>query len=501
MRRLFKAAMIVTFFSVATRALGFVLRIVLSRYLGAELLGAYQVAMSVLGVLMTIVCSGLPLVVSRSVAYKRSVGDRKGANKSVTAGLVIAVSLSVIISIVLFAFPNILNLMFTSKTTTLIVLFSLPGLIASGVYSILRSALWGEKHFFAISFTEFFEQIVRIVLCFILFSPLILPKLDFGVKASLSLSLACIASCLLVVAIYFGLKNGLARPKGAFGPIIKSSAPITALRTVSSLVSSLISIIIPLRLMQFGYSSSEAMAQFGMLMGMAFPLIMIPGTFISSIAVTLVPEISSKTDNIDNEGVKFDKTSLKNHINMGLNVSIIISAILLPALITLGKPICKILFGSSEAGKYVSAGAILMLPMGINQISSSMLNSLGLEIKSLKNYVCGAIPLILSVLFLPKFLGSYAMIVGMGSMAIVTGGLNLKMLKDRDLLLPSYKKTLFISLAFAAVCCLLGHLVFACFSAFASTFISCAVSGILSTLAMGILYLVFNVAQVRLFLV
>ena len=106
-------------------------------------------------------------------------------------------------------------------------------------------------------------------------------------------------------------------------------------------------------------------------------------------------------------------------------------------------------------------------------------------------------------MFAARFRSSsaYAMIVGMGSMAIVTGGLNLKMLKDRDLLLPSYKKTLFISLAFAAVCCLLGHLVFACFSAFASTFISCAVSGILSTLAMGILYLVFNVAQVRLFLV
>ena len=79
MQRLFKATIIVTFFSVTTRALGFILRIILSRFLGAEQLGHYQVAMSIFGVLMTLVASGLPLVVSRNVAYNKSIKDDKKA--------------------------------------------------------------------------------------------------------------------------------------------------------------------------------------------------------------------------------------------------------------------------------------------------------------------------------------------------------------------------------------------------------------------------------------
>ena len=75
MKGLFKATLIVTIFSVLTRAMGFVLRIILSRVLGAEILGYYQVAMSVFGVLLTLVASGLPLVVSRTVAYKKQVQE------------------------------------------------------------------------------------------------------------------------------------------------------------------------------------------------------------------------------------------------------------------------------------------------------------------------------------------------------------------------------------------------------------------------------------------
>lgn len=48
MKRLVKAVAIITIFAVLTRALGFVLRIYMSRKMGAELLGIYQVAITVL---------------------------------------------------------------------------------------------------------------------------------------------------------------------------------------------------------------------------------------------------------------------------------------------------------------------------------------------------------------------------------------------------------------------------------------------------------------------
>lgn len=501
MRKLFRAALIVTIFSVLTRALGFVLKIILSRKLGAEMLGHYQVAMSIFGVLMTLVASGLPLVVSRTVAYKKTINDDKGAYSSVTAGLVVTLTISVAVSVVIWAFPELLNLIFRQNNTTSIVLLTLPGLIASAIYCVLRSALWGNKHFFAISFTEFFEQIVRIVLCFILFSGAILPNMDLGDKAALSLSLACIASATLVVIIYFGLKYRLASPKGALKPLLKSSTPITGLRTVSSLVSSLIALIIPLRLRLYGYTASEAMAQFGMATGMALPLITIPGTLISSLAVTLVPEISSKTDNIDDKSKTRDLAALKSHIKLGINLSTLISLILFPAFFVLGRPISQLLFGSAEPGKYISAAAILMLPQGISQITSSMLNSIGLELKSLKNYAVGAVFLFLSIFFLPKYIGTYAMVVGMTALSTTTAIMNLAMLKKRGLIERGYPMFVACCLTVALVSSLAGYMVHGLLTSLISGALATILSAIIITIIMLTLAIIFNLAGIRGFLV
>lgn len=501
MSRLFKATMIVTIFSVLTRALGFVLRIILSRALGAESLGYYQVSMSVLGVLMTLIASGIPLVISRSVANKKASGEQLSAYKTTTAGLIVSLVLSVIVCLVIYLFPQVLNLIYKQNLTTSIVFFALPSLIFSAVYCALRSALWGDKHFFAISFTEFFEQVVRIILCFVLLYFPVLTNIGLAEKAALSLSIACLLSGLLVVIIYYALKQKLVWPKGHIKPLIKASTPITALRTISSVVSTLISIIIPIRLAKFGFSSSQAMAEYGTMMGMAFPLIMIPGTLIGSLAVTLVPEISSKTDNIDQKHGSIDLKGLKSHVSLGFNMSALIAAILLPAFIVLAEPICQILFNSKEAGEYVQKAAILMIPMGLSQISSSMLNSIGLELKSLIGYVVGASLLFVSIYFLPKYIGTNALIVGMGVLWISTLVFNICMLKKRKLLDSSFLKTIGLVLVFSLFAGLLTWFIYRLLISFCGLIISTCVCGIISVVSMILLYWIFDVAGFKGFLV
>ena len=168
MQKFFKAVAFVTIFSVLTRALGFFLRIYLSRVMGAETLGAYQVAMSIFGVLMTLISSGLPLVVSRNVAYFNNQQNLTKTNKNITAGLIICVAISVVVCVLLAVCPNILKVFVKSQESVEIILILLPALVASAIYAILRGGLWGKKCFFTISFTEFFEQVVRIILCIIL---------------------------------------------------------------------------------------------------------------------------------------------------------------------------------------------------------------------------------------------------------------------------------------------------------------------------------------------
>ena len=67
-KSLFKAVFIITVFSISTRLLGFLLKIFLSRQIGAEGLGIFQVALSIAMIFITLVSSGLPLIVSKKTA-------------------------------------------------------------------------------------------------------------------------------------------------------------------------------------------------------------------------------------------------------------------------------------------------------------------------------------------------------------------------------------------------------------------------------------------------
>lgn len=493
MNKLFKAMFCVTFFSVATRALGFLLKIYLSRKLSSELLGSYQVAMSIFGVLMTLVSSGIPVVLSRNVSYYHGQKNKKAIGSIVSSGLILTAIICAVVSLLVTLFPSITNWLFTSTASTQMLYILLPGLVFSSIYEVLRGALWGEQKFFAISFTEFFEQIARIIIIVILFETSFV-SISPTNKTALSLSLACILSSILVLIIYFKNKGTLANPKFEFKKLVKTSTPITAIRTISSLMSSVIAVIIPIKLMDFGYSSSEALSEFGIIMGMTFPLIMIPSTLISSLAVTIIPGISEQSNDIDSGNLK-DTRVLKSKVNFAVKTAIVFSMILIPTFISLGVPLCNFIFNNSKAGIYLSYSAVAMLPLGVSQITSSILNAIGLEIKSLKHYAFSSLLLVLAIIILPKYIGTYSLIIGYILMSVSTSFFNISMLKKRDLIDFTFSKTIITMSTISVFSALLSYFMFQLFS---TNFILALIIAIITSFAStGVLILTMNIANFK----
>ena len=492
MNKLLKAMFCVTFFSVATRALGFLLKIYLSRKMSPELLGSYQVAMSIFAVLMTFVSSGIPVVLSRNISYYYGQKDKKAIGSTVSSALIITGAICVFVSAIILFFPDFLNKIFTSNASTQMLMILLPGLIFSSVYEVMRGALWGQKKFFIISFTEFIEQVARIIIIALLFETSII-SLSPTNKTALSLSIACIISSIIVMIIY--IKNGgrLASPKYEFKKLFKTSTPITAVRTISSAFSSIIAIVIPIKLMDFGYTSSEALSEFGIIMGMTFPLLMIPATLNGSLAVTMIPSISEQSNDFDNMKIK-NTEILREKINFALKITAVFSTILLPVYLALGVPICRFIFNNIKAGIYLSASAFVMLPLGISQITSSILNAIGLELKSLKNYIISAIFLILAIFFLPKYIGTYALILGYFLMSVVSSVCNIKKKKKRKILDNSFIKVVILMVAISILCGLLGHFVF---NLIKNYIIGLFASGTIVCVCMAILIYTFNIADFK----
>lgn len=442
---------------------------------------------------MTLVSSGIPVVLSRNVSFYHGKKDSRSIGSIVSSGLILTGFICLIVSLIVLLFPDAVNHLFTSSESTEMLTILLPALIFSSIYEVLRGALWGEKQFFAISFTEFLEQITRIIILIILFETTFL-NMSLTNKTALSLSLACIISTIVVIAIYFVRGGKLASPKYEFKSLVKTSTPITAVRTVSSMVSSLIAIIIPLRLMDYGYTESQALSEFGIMMGMTFPLLMIPSTLISSLAVTIIPSISEQSNNIDNGALK-NTTAIKGKINFSIRTTVVFSTLLMPIFIALGLPICNFLFNNSKSGLYLSIASVCMLPMGISQITSSILNAIGLELKSLKNYFVSAILLILSILILPKFIGTYALIVGYFLMSLSSSVMNIYMLNKRGLIDFKFLKVIKNMLLITAIAAFAGSLVRKLLKN--SIILSIAIGGTLTFVLTLALIFLLNVADFK----
>lgn len=490
MKSLFKTVFIIVLFSIITRIIGFLFRIYISRAIGSEALGQYQVSFSVFMVLLTIVASGLPFIVSRLTAGYRATNDKTSERKMVTASVVIGIVLSFILCGLVFIFIPVLKHIFTDDKCITILLLLLPALVFSAIYSTLRGNIWGQNKYFALCITELFEQVVRVILFIILISGLF-GLTDGAYVAAVSMSIACLLSSVLVIIIFFAIggKFQKTKDKSVYKNLIKQSSTITGVRIAGSLVQPIIALIVPLRLVAAGFTSAQALSLFGTAMGMTIPFLYIPSTIIGSLSTALVPDLSFAL-------VKQDMTYIKTRVVSAIKFTIFISVMFIPLYIGAGEVIGLFFYDNSLSGILLSQSAWIILPLGLTNVTSSLLNSLGYEVKSMKNYVLGAILLILSIWFLPMFLGINALIWGFGGLFLTTSFLNIRMLHKVIGEKLHISKFLWLSVAFiipsASICSLLCNLLTNIMTKFFALAISCSIGSLFYIL----LCFIFNLIEV-----
>ncbi len=489
MKSLFKTVFIIIIFSVITRVIGFLFRIYISRTIGAEALGQYQVSFSVFMVLLTIISSGLPFIISRLTAQYVAKDETLKEHKMVTASLVIGIVLSLILCGIVLLFLPVLRKVFADDKCITILLILLPALVFSSIYSTLRGNIWGRNKYFALCLTELFEQVARVIIFVILIQGS-LATTDGAYMSAISLTIACLFSALAVLVIYLigGGRFKFSKDKKMYSYIIKKSTPITGVRIAGSLVQPLIALIVPMRLVASGFTSTQALSLYGTAIGMTLPFLFIPSTIIGSLSTALVPDLSSAI-------AKNDNTYIKTRVISAMKFTVFISVLFIPLYMGLGNFIGIFFYDNIQSGIMLQQSAWVMLPLGLTNITSSLLNSLGYEIKSMKNYILGAILLIFSIWFLPKLIGIQALIWGFGICFVITCLLNIKMIKKiigSDLGITKYLvySCLFI-IPSASICSLLSNLL----ANFLPTFFNLAISCTVGTIFFIVLCLVFNIIE------
>ena len=437
MRKFFQTVAIVSVFSISEKILGFLYRIYLSHSIGAEGIGLYSVALSIFGLLYTLCCSGIPITVSRLMTKYKAEKKPSKVAKVITAGICLTLITTIPVCLIIYFSGNTFSFLFADQRSFKIFLTLLPGLTFTCVYSVLRGVFWGSKDFLPYSVIELLEEICMIIVGIILIS-YSSSVYQGAYRAGVAVLISYLVSFSLAIAVFFLRKNRFKNPLSEFKPLIKSAAPITAMRSASSFAVSLVSIILPLRLIAAGYTEAETMSAFGAAVGQALPILSIPTTLIGSFTLVLIPEIAENY---------YGKRHfyLKRDIEKAIKFTSILTLVFIPVFIVCGEEIGIIIFGGYECGKYVTATAYLMIFMSLSSISTSMLNSMGLETKTLIFYVIGGALMLLSIWFLPKYIGIYALLVGFTCVYGLTTILNLWLLNKNCVQKPKYVKFLLIA--------------------------------------------------------
>ena len=328
MKSIFKNVAIITVFSLLTRMLGFFFRIFLSRAIGAEALGMYQVALSVFMVLLTVVSSGFTLIISRMTASYRVSADKKAIGRLVTTSTIVGLVVSVFLCLIVFLFRNLFGNLFTDQRCMNILIILLPSLIFSSVYCVFRGAMWGSDNYFGLCVSELLEQVVKIVVCVLVLASG-MSALENAMSVAWSFTASCFVSAVFVVLLYFFYGGKMDKPSKIYKMLIKQSAPITGVRVVSSFVQPLIALILPAKLIASGYTSTQAMSIYGIAVGMTLPFLFLPSALIGSLSTALIPDISMAM-------VQNDNKHIENRVQSSMIFALFVSFLIVPVFTALG---------------------------------------------------------------------------------------------------------------------------------------------------------------------
>ena len=370
-----KQTVFLTGVNAVVRALGLLMRVMLSRLLGAEIMGIAELAQGVHMLAITPLTSGLPLAISRMTA--RAPKDEK--QKPLLAGvfLVRVASAALIPALLLFS-PLLARWMGDVRVLPSL-WFSAPCILILGYSAAFNGYCYGMERSLEPAMSELIEQAARLILSFFLLTWL--SRLTAAWLAAVPVVATMLAEIIGLIFVIWRLRiplHGAAQAAAWREPVLRLAAPATLSRLVQTLLRSLTAILIPIRLQASGLPAAEATARLGMLNGMVMPLLMLPCVFTSALSMVALPRIAKAED---------DPRELKRLILTCLG-SCLPVALGCTALVYLSAPVlANTVYRMAELTALFRAGAPLTALFAVSHLIGAVTTALGQQKRSMHGAV------------------------------------------------------------------------------------------------------------------
>ncbi|MBO6202484.1 MAG: polysaccharide biosynthesis protein [Selenomonas sp.] len=398
-----KGTFILTVAGFVVKVIGSLNWIFVSRILGGEGIGLYQMAFPIYFFAMTVSQAGVPVAISIITAERVALKDIYGAKRVFHISMALMLVTGLFFSFMTyFAADWLIEWQFVrdARAYKSIVVLA-PTVFFVTFLASSRGYLQGWQRMTPTAVSQIVEQIFRVI-TMILLAELLLPwGLDYAsAGASLGALAGAVTGLMVLVYFHWKLEKDIERDYGhdlqplpgteaepawsIIKRIFKLSLPVSAASIMLPVVSNLDLMIVPQRLEVAGYSVNEATELFGYLTGMAVPLVNLSCIITASMAMSIVPAISEA------RALK-DMKRVYNQTAASVRISNFVCFPAFVIVLVLATPIASLIYNAPGAGPAVMISAVSIILLGLHQVSTGILQGLGHPTIPMVNMILAAV--------------------------------------------------------------------------------------------------------------
>lgn len=416
------------------RILGFFYRIFLSRTIGAEGLGLYNMIHPIYGICFALCAGSIQTALSQLIASKSSHG-----RSIFHTGLVLSMAMSCLLAILVCKNADFFATFILMETRCApylpIMGISVP---FAAFHSCINGYYYGMQKSKIPAFSQVAEQIIRMTLVFGIAENWLQQEKTITVELAVVGHLigeiaAAIFTflCMLLLPPQKTADGGEASQKdfafdfsNTISPLAALALPLMGNRLILNLLSSAETIWIPSRLQMFGLTDSEAVSVYGVLTGMAMPFILFPSAITNSMAVLLLPSVAQAQ-------AAGRRNEIQSSITISLRYSMYMGIFCIGIFTMFGSTLGNSVFHNSDAGRYIQILAWLCPFLYLATTMGSILNGLGnTHTTFLQNTAALLLRIAFVLIGIPRF-GIFAYLCGILASEIFLAFLHLGSLKRR----------------------------------------------------------------------
>ena len=430
---LLKGTLLLTGAGFITKIIGFIYRIFLSQTIGAEGMGIYQLIFPIHTLCFALSVGGIQTAISRFTAARAALKDEQGARDIFVLSGALSTAIALVVSAVLYQNASwfALHILLEERCAPLLRLmaFSIP---MGTLHSCVNGYYFARKKLVIPAAAQLLEQCARVGVSYGMF--LILTEQNVPVTPMLAVAgllggelVSMIFSLLVILWDYqkhgYRLRS-LRSPVKDLKEILALAFPLTCSRLLVNVLHSIESVLIPGHLRRlFGMDSGSALSVYGVLTGMALPLILFPSAITNAVSTVLLPSVA------ENQAVG-NRKAIRRAILLSVKYCLILGFLSTAFFFFAGDFLGLILFKNEFAATFIKTLSFICPCLYLSGTLSGILNGLGAANQSFILNTLGLGVRIAFVFFVIPEYGILGYLWGLIVSEILVTGLSLCFLRE-----------------------------------------------------------------------